>query len=509
MDNTYHVSSSPHVRSPLTTGQVMYDVILALLPATVFGVWHFGVHALLIVLMSIASAVLTEFVFNAVTGKANTLRDGSAVLTGLLLALCLPPQVPLYIPYIGAVFAIAVVKGLFGGLGRNFINPALGGRCFLLLSFGSAMTKYFADGVSGATPLASIAAGESADLIRILTGHAGGVIGCSAIALLLGGVYLLAVRGITWHIPVATIVSFAAVMLLSDKDMSPALLLAQIAGGGVLMAAFFMATDPVTSPVSGPGQLIFGCCVGALSALLRRFGSSADSVSYAVILANLATPVLDECIVPKPYAFRDREGRPEAPARRWLPGTVVTSVILIGLCAALAVFVSTKTDPIVEQQRLAENAATYQAVLPGAETFAVPEGAQKALDELDGGVYGDFGNVRIDEVIAAKDAGGNDLGTVISVTNPDGRDAPISLSVGILPDGTLSGIVYTDLNETPGIGMKVEDASFTDQFSGVKADKLTLGSEIDAASGATISSEAVVNAVNAALDFYAANVRAS
>ena len=416
---------------------------------------------------------------------------------------------PLYIPYIGAVFAIAVVKGLFGGLGRNFINPALGGRCFLLLSFGSAMTKYFADGVSGATPLASIAAGESADLIRILTGHAGGVIGCSAIALLLGGVYLLAVRGITWHIPVATIVSFAAVMLLSDKDMSPALLLAQIAGGGVLMAAFFMATDPVTSPVSGPGQLIFGCCVGALSALLRRFGSSADSVSYAVILANLATPVLDECIVPKPYAFRDREGRPEAPARRWLPGTVVTSVILIGLCAALAVFVSTKTDPIVEQQRLAENAATYQAVLPGAETFAVPEGAQKALDELDGGVYGDFGNVRIDEVIAAKDAGGNDLGTVISVTNPDGRDAPISLSVGILPDGTLSGIVYTDLNETPGIGMKVEDASFTDQFSGVKADKLTLGSEIDAASGATISSEAVVNAVNAALDFYAANVRAS
>ena len=509
MENNYNVSSSPHFRSSLTTGQVMYDVILALLPATVFGVWHFGLHAALIILMSIASAVLTELVLNAITGKGNTLRDGSAVLTGLLLALCLPPTVPLYIPYIGAVFAIAVVKGLFGGLGKNFINPALGGRCFLLLSFGSAMTKYFADGVSGATPLASIAAGNNADLVRILTGHAGGVIGCSAIALLLGGLYLLLVRGITWHIPVATLVSFAAFMLLFSGGMSPALLLAQIAGGGILMAAFFMATDPVTSPMSGPGQLLFGGLVGFLSALLRRYGSSADSVSYAVILSNLAVPVIDEYVLPKPFAFRGREGKPEKPASKWLPGTIISAVVLIGLCAALAVFVSTKTDPIVEQRRLAENAATYQAVLPGAETFAVPDGAQKALDELDGAVYGDFGNVHIDEVIAAKDAGGNDLGTVVSVTNEDGRDAPISLSVGILPDGTLSGIVYTDLNETPGIGMKVADASFTDQFVGVKAEKLTIGGEIDAATGATISSEAVVNAVNAALDFYAQHVRAS
>ena len=146
---------------------------------------------------------------------------------------------------------------------------------------------------------------------------------------------------------------------------------------------------------------------------------------------------------------------------------------------------------------------------PGAETFEVPDGAQKALDELDGAVYGDFGNVHIDEVIAAKDAGGNDLGTVVSVTNKDGRDAPISLSVGIQPDGTISGIVYTDLNETPGIGMKVADASFTDQFVGVKAEKLAIGGEIDAATGATISSEAVVNAVNAALDFWAVHVQSS
>ena len=509
MDQKYHVSSSPHVRSQLTTGTVMYDVILALLPATAFGVWHFGVHALLIILMSIASAVLTEFIFNVITGKGNTLRDGSAVLTGLLLALCLPPQVPLYIPYIGAVFAIAVVKGLFGGLGRNILNPALAARCFLLLSFGGPMTKYFADGVSGATPLASIAAGQSADLVRILTGHAGGVIGCSAIALLLGGIYLLISGGITWQIPVATIASFSAFMMLFGKNMTPALLLAQICGGGVLMAAFFMATDPVTSPVSGPGQLIFGTCVGVLSGLLRRFGSSADSVSYAVILSNLATPVLDECLVPKPFAFRSREGKPEQPARSWLPKTAAAIVAAVAVCAAVAVGVSMLTSGIVEQRKLAENAETYRAVLPGAETFEVPDRAAKALDELDGGVYGDFGNVHIDEIVTARDDGGNELGTVVSVTNEDGRDAPISLSVGIAPDGTLTGIVYTDLNETPGIGMKVEDPSFTDQFAGIKVDKLTIGSEIDAATGATISSEAVVNAVNAALDFYTAYVPGS
>ena len=502
MSNTYQVSSSPHVRSPMTTGAVMYDVILALLPATVFGVWHFGVHALLIILMSVVSAVLTEWVFNRITGKESTIRDGSAVLTGLLLALCLPPQVPLYIPYLGAVFAIAVVKGLFGGLGRNFLNPALAARCFLLLSFGGPMTQYFADGVSGATPLAS----GSADLLRILTGHAGGVIGCSAIALLLGGLYLLLSGGITWHIPAATVGSFTVFLLLFGKDMTLSRLIAQLAGGGVLMAAFFMATDPVTSPVSGPGQLIYGACVGLLSGLFRRYGSSADSVSYAVLLSNLAAPVLDEYIVPRPYAFRDREGRPEAPAKTWLPRTAGAIAIVAVVCGALALLASSLTGGVIEQRRLAENAETYRAVLPGAETFEVPDGVAEVLDALDGDIYGPFGNIYIDEVITAKDAAGNELGTVISVTNPDGRDAPISLSVGIAPDGTLTGIVYTDLNETPGIGMKVAEASFTDQFKGVKAERLTVGGEIDAATGATISSEAVVNAVNAALDFWAAHV---
>ena len=203
MNERYGVSSSPHVRGPLSAGGVMYDVILALMPATVFGVWRFGPHALRVILMSVVTAALTELVFDYVTGREDTVRDGSAVVTGLLLALCLPASVPLYVPYIGAVFAILVVKCLFGGLGKNFMNPALGGRIFLLLSFGGTMTRYTLDGVTGATPLASLASGDAVNVVQMWTGHAGGVIGCSALALFLGGLYLWVVDGIGWRIPVS------------------------------------------------------------------------------------------------------------------------------------------------------------------------------------------------------------------------------------------------------------------------------------------------------------------
>ncbi len=507
----YNVSSSPHVRSSLTTGNVMLDVCLALLPATLFGVWHFGFHAALVILMSIASAVLTEYVFDFITGRENTLKDGSAVVTGLLLALCLPPSVPLYIPYIGAVFAVLVVKNLFGGLGKNFMNPALGGRVFLLLSFGGAMTRYAVDGVSSATPLDTLASGGAANAVQMWTGHAGGVIGCSTAALLIGGLFLWAADGITWHIPVSTLLSFAAFLaLFGGEFMTPGMILAQIGGGGIVMAAFFMATDPVTCPVTAPGQIVYGICVGTLSGLFRLFGSSADSVSYAVILSNLLTPLIDEVIVPKPYGFRAGEGVSKPHWSKWLPaaacavlGTVLVSGLVLG-------GVSSATRGIIEERRLAENIATYQAVLPEAVSFGFQDGASAAIEALDGGVYGtDFGNAYVNEAVEAKDASGGVIGYLISVTSADGRDGPITLCAGILPDGTLNGIAFTELNETPGIGMVVGEAAFMDQFVGLKADRLTLGAEVDAATGATISSTAVVNAVNAALDFYAAHIQAS
>ena len=208
MSNLYNVSSSPHVRSKLSTGTVMYDVILALVPATVVGIWNFGFHAFLVILMSITGAVLTEYVFDDIAKKPMTIMDGSAVVTGLLLALCLPASVPLYVPYIGSVFAILIVKCLFGGLGKNFMNPALAGRCFLLISFGTTMTKYAVDGVTGPTPLAKFGSGEAVSVLNMFLGSTNGVIGCSIMGLLIGGIYLIATKGITWEIPTATLVSF-------------------------------------------------------------------------------------------------------------------------------------------------------------------------------------------------------------------------------------------------------------------------------------------------------------
>ncbi|MBR3570147.1 MAG: RnfABCDGE type electron transport complex subunit D [Oscillibacter sp.] len=499
---SYHVSSSPHVRSPLSTGHVMYDVILALMPATLFGVRMFGVHALLVVLMSVASAVTTEYVFDYIAGRENTLYDGSAVLTGLLLALCIPASVPLYVPYIGSVFAIAVVKGLFGGLGKNFMNPALGGRVFLLLSFGGAMTRYAIDGATSATPLANLESGAAVNVVQMFTGHAGGVLGCSTFALLLGGLYLWVIDAISWRIPVSVLLSFSVFVALFSGGMSLPELCAHLTGGGIVMAAFFMATDPVTSPVTAPGQLLYGWLIGLLSAFFRVFGSSADSVSYAVILANVATPLIDELVIPRPFAYRnnaveavpDAGGESKSALRRAAAPLCVLAVSVALLCGVAGV-----TAGVIEKRRLAEHLAAYRVLLPNAVDFSLPEAANQAAPGFDTSAYG---NIVIQEAAAGADAVGAAAGQVVAVRTSDGRDGPITLSVAFLPDGTLNGILYSELNETPGIGMKVGEDAFTGQFAGIPAQTLTLGDGIDAASGATISSAAVVNAVNAAIAFH-------
>lgn len=308
MSKLYNVSSSPHVRSKLTTGVVMYDVILCLLPATVMGIWHFKMQALLVIAASIISAVLAEFVFDYIAHRENTLKDGSAIVTGLLLALCLPASVPLYIPCLGAVFAIIVAKNLFGGLGHNFMNPALAGRCFLLISFSGIVANYAVDGYSSATPLAQMASGEAVNVIQMFIGNTSGVIGNSTIALFIGGIILLAMGGITFEIPAAILVSFTAfIALFGGQGFNPNFLLAHLAGGGIMMAAFFMATDPVTSPVTSTGQLLYGILIGVLSGVFRIFGSSADSVSYAVVIGNMVTPLIDEISVPVPYGCRKQK----------------------------------------------------------------------------------------------------------------------------------------------------------------------------------------------------------
>ena len=508
------LSSSPHVRSKLTTGQVMYDVILALCPAAVVGVYHHGFHAFMVIAVSILTAVMTEFIFDYVTKRPNTVKDGSAVVTGLLLALCLPASVPLYIPYAGSLFAILFVKCLFGGLGKNFMNPALAGRCFLLISFGGAMTSYAVDGVTSSTPLADLAAGELVHVGSAFLGFQNGVIGGSVAALMLGGFYLWIVGGITFEIPAAALVSFSLfIALFGGQGFDPAFIAAHLVGGGIVMGAVFMATDPVTSPVTSTGQLIFGALVGILSGVFRVLGSAADSVSYAIIISNMAVPLIDEFCVPKPYGHRPQAMEDEK--RPLLPKPALTLCVITLIAGVALSGVYKLTKDAIAQQQMAANLASYQAVCPGAESFAYDDTLTAAIEALGGEVYGtDFGKVTINEAVVGTDASGNPAGYVVSVTSGDGMEGNITLSVGIQADGTVSGIAFTELNETPGLGSLCGEEPFMSQFAGVNTDRFVLNkaggstadNEIDSVSGASISSVAVVNAVNAALNFCAANL---
>ena len=514
MNKLYNVSSSPHVRSRLSTGHVMYDVILSLMPAAFFGVYHFGFHAFLVIAVSVLSAVATEFIFDYIAKRPNTIKDGSAVVTGLLLALCLPAEVPLYIPYVGSLFAILVVKCLFGGLGKNFMNPALAGRCFLLISFSGTVTRFSVDGVSSATPLVDLASGKVVNVTEMFLGFSNGVIGCSIAALILGGLYLWVVGGITFEIPVSVLVSFSLfIALFGGQGFDPVFILAHICGGGIIMGAFFMATDPVTSPVTSAGQLLYGAAVGILSGLFRVYGSAADSVSYAIIISNMLTPLIDEISIPKPFAYRKsnlQEDKPKVPRS----AVILCVITLIAGVALSGVYGLTKSA--IEEQKIAANAASYREVCPDAETFSSDEEISAKVEALGGEVYGtSFGKAYINEVVVGQDSSGNVAGYVISATSGDGFDGNITVAVGIAADGTVNGISFTELNETAGMGMLCGEAAFKDQFSGVTVDQFVLNkaggstadNEIDSVSGASVSSGAVVNAVNAALDFFAANIK--
>lgn len=308
MSNMYKVSSNPHVRSGAATWKIMLDVILALLPATAFGLYNFGFRALSVTLVSIAACVITELIFELVIHKEITVSDLSAVVTGLLIALNMPVSIPLWMPALGGVFAILIVKQLFGGLGQNFMNPALAARCFLLISFASEMTTFTYDGISTATPLAIIKNSGSVNILDMFVGTTAGTIGeTSVIAILLGGIYLLVRKVIDIRIPLFYIVSFAIfIMIFSGNYMDFNYLAAELCGGGLMLGAFFMATDYATSPITKNGRIIFGICLGFLTAIFRVFGVSAEGVSYAIIFCNLLVPLIEKITVPKAFGLEGR-----------------------------------------------------------------------------------------------------------------------------------------------------------------------------------------------------------
>ena len=395
MKTALSVTPSPHIRDAWTTKKIMGAVSLALMPAAAIGVAVNGVHALWIILVSVAFAVGTEFLFDAICRRPATYLDGSAVVTGLLLALSLSPNVPLYIPAMGAAFAVGVVKCCFGGLGRNFVNPALAARCFLLISFPGIMTSFPADGVSSATPVATLLTGHAVNVTKMFLGTAGGVIGASIFALLLGGLALWALDIIHGYICFSVLGSFILfVGLTGGQGFDPLYLAAQVCGGGVIMGAFFMATDYATSPTSKAGQILYGVLIGVLGGVFRVYGSAADSFSYAILCGNLCVPALELFVVPKPFAYRNAAadamaGRPAF--ERWKPAVSVATVAAVCLLTVGGVYSVTK-DAIAEQ-RMSGSVAAYKTVCPGAESFATDSATADALSALGGAVYGsDHGN---------------------------------------------------------------------------------------------------------------------
>ncbi len=312
MSDIYNVSSSPHIRSKDTTDRIMLYVVIALLPASLFGIYNFGFSALLLILVTVASCVVSEYLFDRVTKRKNTIQDLSAVVTGMLLALNLPPTLPWWMAVIGGAFAIVVVKCLFGGLGQNFMNPALGARCFLLISFTGPMTtfansRYYIsqgmDAVSSATPLAALKAGESVNTMDMLIGRIPGTIGeTSVVAILLGAIFLILMGVIDLRIPGTYIVTFVIfVLLFGGHGFDWNYVVAQLCGGGLMLGAFFMATDYVTSPITPVGKIIYGIALGILTGLFRIFGASAEGVSYAIIFGNLLVPLIERITIPRPF----------------------------------------------------------------------------------------------------------------------------------------------------------------------------------------------------------------
>lgn len=536
---SFNISSSPHVRSGESTRSIMYDVCLALLPATAFGVYRFGLYSLLVLIISVGCAVLAEYVYQKITKQKILISDGSAVLTGLLLGLNMPPRIPLWAPALGSIFAVIVVKQFFGGLGHNFMNPALGGRIFLLISFTGLMSDFSLDGVSAATPLAEMRAGMQPDIASMFIGNTLGTIGeVSAVALLIGGIYLLIKKVISWEIPVCYLGSFVIFLILfSGRGFDGTYILAHICGGGIMLGAFFMATDYVTSPITPKGKIVFGVLLGILTGVFRVFGVAPEGVSYAIVIGNLLVPLIEKVTLPKAFglenvkkekpakaaeasaksaeapsveeadtAAADTKPAEEAAKKTSVPIKVYRAAM--NLCAITLVaglllgLVYQVTKEPIHQAEVAAEIAAYKAVCPQADSFE--ESADMMANAA--GIQGTYGDVTIDKAFNAVDASGNVVGYVVNATSKEGFGGEITVSVGFDTEGKVTGIEFLAISETAGLGMNATNDSFRSQYLGKAVDEFSVtktaaaaDSDIEAISGATITSNAVTSAVNTAL----------
>ena len=301
------VMPTPHIHHGDTIESIMLHVIFALIPAGIVGVYIFGLYSLALILITVGSCVFFEFLFQKITKKPITIKDYSAALTGLLLAYNLPPGVPIWLPIVGSFVAIVIAKQLFGGLGQNFINPALLGRAFLVTSYPALMSTFSIDSVTTATPLAVMKGGGYApagsDYLSALIGDTAGCIGeTCAIALILGAAYLLLKKIISWRIPFAYIATVFILSFICGRDgLFTGYPVYEILTGGLMLGAFYMATDYTTSPVTRAGHIVMGIGCGVLTVLIRVYGGYPEGVSYSILLMNLAVPLIDKATKPRVY----------------------------------------------------------------------------------------------------------------------------------------------------------------------------------------------------------------
>ncbi len=310
-------NTSPHIFKDITVNKIMWFVAIALLPAVISSIYFFGLNALWVIIASVSAALITEIIIQASSNKEITINDGSAFVTGLLLALVLPSTVPLWVPVLGSIFAVAIAKHAFGGIGFNIFNPALAGRAFIIASWPALVSKYITpDGVTSATPLTILkmqgqealtqSFGTTSALYqKLFVGNVAGAIGeTSALALLFGAAFLFYKKIIDWRIPTLYIGTVFILSLIFGRDPTFSIL-----AGGILIGAFFMATDPVTSPTTRNGRLIFGFGCGFLTVIIRIFSGLPEGVMYSILLMNAFTPLIDRYTIPKPFGTPETENK--------------------------------------------------------------------------------------------------------------------------------------------------------------------------------------------------------
>ena len=540
----WKISASPHIRSHNSTTSIMGDVLIALLPASAMGVYNFGIRAALMILVCVVSCMVFEYLSELVMKRRNTVRDLSAAVTGLLIALNLPVSLPFWMAILGSCFAIVVVKQLFGGIGQNFMNPALAARCFLVMSFVGPMTHFTLDAVTTATPLAVLreqGLGAVSVWDMFLGAEAGTIGETSVAALLIGAAYLLIRRVIRITIPFFYLCTFAVCITIYclTKEMSAwdtlRFVAAHVCGGGLILGACFMATDYTTSPITEKGRVLYGILLGVLTFCFRIYGNSAEGVSFAIIISNLLVPMIEMITRPKAFGegyekkslsenrgwitpvVLDADGNvvPQKEDKKEKPLRIVVTICLIAVISGGllgAVYAITK-DPI-ETTAERKKQESFRAVMPEGDRYtdaSDPEGKEpvpkeETVEALNQKLEEQgFTGVTLESRTIAY-AGEDPVGEIWIITTHEGYAGDIRMAIGV-KEHQVTGVSMLAIGETTGLGMEARDnPAFTDQYKGKAVERFSVvktapadDSQIQAITGATITSKAVTNAVNAVL----------